>query len=76
MSNTPVIEENNTTDTLLALTVKQFAVRMQVSMPTAYAMTNQPDFPRLRAGKKILIPVAALERWIDDQVSNEATGRK
>ena len=51
----------------LTLTVRQFAERMQVSMPTAYAMTEQDGFPVIRAGKKKLIPLAALEQWLKRQ---------
>lgn len=52
----------------LVLTAKQFAARMQVSLPTAYAMIYSPGFPYFRSGRKILIPLAALEQWLDDQV--------
>lgn len=51
------------------LTVRQFADRMQVSMPTAYAMTEQKGFPLLRVGTKKLIPLAALDEWIKQQTS-------
>lgn len=55
----------------LTLTVKQLAARMQVSMPTAYAMTEQEGFPAFRVGKKKLIVLAALERWLNEQVGND-----
>lgn len=51
----------------LTLTVKQLAERMQVSMPTAYAMTEKSGFPIFRVGKKKLIPLASLERWLEEQ---------
>lgn len=51
------------------LTVKQFATRMQISMPTAYDFIKRDGFPRLRAGAKILIPKEQLERWLDEQAS-------
>ena len=51
----------------MTLTVKQMADRLQVSMPTAYALTEQADFPVLRVGKKKLIPISALERWVEAQ---------
>lgn len=54
-------------ETKLTLTVKEFAKQMQISMPTAYAMTEQAGFPLLRVGKKKLIPVASLERWLNEQ---------
>lgn len=60
----------------LTLTVRQLAERMQVSMPTAYAMTEQEGFPVFRVGKKILIPLAALEHWLDMQVCGEMVGQE
>lgn len=55
----------------LTLTVPQLAERMQVSKPTAYALVNRPGFPRLTVGRKILVPLAALERWLDEQAVAE-----
>lgn len=72
MIDSPATEYSESTKPpYLTLTVRQFADRMQVSMPTAYAMTEQEGFPVLRAGKKKLIPLAALERWLDMQVCDE-----
>jgi len=56
----------------LTFTVKQLAERLQVSMPTAYAMTKQKGFPVFRVGKKKLIPLTALERWLEEQAYDEA----
>lgn len=54
-------------DEALVITVKEFRQRMKISEPTALQMIHQPDFPKIRAGKKILIPVAQLERWLEEQ---------
>ena len=54
----------------LVLNVRELADRLQVSMPTAYAMTELPGFPVLRVGRKKLIPITDLERWL----SREAAG--
>lgn len=51
----------------LMLTVKEFRQRMKLSEPTALRMIHQPGFPMIRAGKKILIPLALLERWLEEQ---------
>lgn len=66
----------NETTPRLTLTVKQFADRVQVSMPTAYAMTEMEGFPVFRVGKKKLIPLASLERWIEEQAQSEACQQK
>ena len=54
---------------LLTLTVKQLAERLQISMPTAYAMTNQAGFPLIRVGTKKLVPIAGLEKWLGEQTN-------
>ena len=53
----------------LMLTVKEFRQRMKISEPTALKMIHQPGFPMIRAGKKILIPVVQLERWLEEQAT-------
>ena len=54
----------------LVITVKELKERLRISLPTAYAMTELPGFPVLRVGRKKLIPLADLERWL----SREAVG--
>lgn len=56
----------------LALTVKEFAEQMQISMPTAYDLTERKGFPVIRVGKKKLIPVEPLKVWLA-QESGAAT---
>lgn len=53
----------------LVLNVRELADSLQVSMPTAYAMTELPGFPVFRVGKKKLIPVADLEAWLSREAS-------
>lgn len=51
----------------LTWTVKEFAARMQISMPTAYAMVNKEGFPKVYAGKKILVIKSELKHWLEEQ---------
>lgn len=54
----------------LNLTVKEFAKYFGISLPLAYDMTEQEGFyPLIRVGKKKLINVDALNRWIAEQTS-------
>lgn len=39
---------------------------------TAYALVNREDFPKIRVGRKILIPRDALNRWLERQVEQVA----
>lgn len=37
---------------------------------TVYTLVNREDFPKIRLGRKILIPRDALNRWLDKQTEN------
>ena len=54
----------------LTLSVDELAATMGVSRPKAYELVNTPGFPVVRVGRRIRIPVAALERWLETQVQN------
>ena len=47
------------------LTVKQLQQHLKLSKQGAYNLVNRPDFPTVRVGRKILIPVGKLKEWID-----------
>ena len=61
-------------DLHLTITPAQAAKRLQISMTTMYEWIRQEGFPKLYVGRKILIPLAALERWLDEQVDRQKTG--
>lgn len=54
------------------LTVKQLQQQLKLSKQGAYNLVNRPDFPTVRAGKKILIPTDKLQAWIDKGGSRSA----
>jgi len=51
------------------ISVSEMQNRLGVSRPMAYQLVNQENFPAIRIGRKILIPVKQLDRWIDEQVA-------
>jgi hypothetical protein len=52
----------------LVLTVKDAAEMLQISIPTLRDhFLCRPDFPKIKAGTKFLIPRKALEDWINHQ---------
>lgn len=55
------------------MSVDEMAKALGVSRPTAYQLANSADFPVIRIGRRIRIPVAGLERWIEEQSSAQAT---
>lgn len=46
------------------MSVKDLARQMSISLPKAYALVKEPDFPTLRIGTRILIPVAGFQAWL------------
>lgn len=48
----------------LTWSVSKFAQIMHISMPTAYAMTEEPGFPLLRVGRKKLVVISGIEQWL------------
>ena len=57
----------------LVYTIRELADALQISLPTAYALTEREDFPVMRVGNKYLIPIADLERWMTAQSSKDKT---
>ncbi len=52
----------------LTMNVQEMAAHLNVSKPTAYELTKQEGFPALHIGKRIVIPVAAFEDWLNASV--------
>lgn len=48
----------------LALSVIELAEALGISRTNAYELMKRPDFPSARLGKRIVIPVAALNEWL------------
>lgn len=52
---------------MLTMTVHQMADKIGISYPSAYELVNRENFPKLKIGKKYLIPVAEFYRWLNNQ---------
>ncbi len=50
----------------MAMTVKEVADSLGICIPSAYGLVNRPDFPKIRVGRRILIPREAFARWLND----------
>lgn len=61
----------NKTSDKLALTPEEVAKRLGISMPTIYHLCSRKGFPAVRVGRKIIIPLNGLERWLDEQTRGE-----
>ena len=46
------------------MSVQELAAQMGISLPKAYELVKETDFPTIRVGTRILIPVAAYREWL------------
>ena len=56
----------------LCVTVDDLCNLLQVSRPTAYSLVHKEGFPVIRLGRRLLIPRAGLERWLNEQTETVA----
>lgn len=59
----------------LAMTVPELAESLGISRHKAYDLTHAKDFPVLVIGKKRVIPVAALHKWLEERAGNHDNDR-
>ena len=56
----------------MCMTVREMAEELGIGLNTAYALVNSVGFPMIRFGdRKIRIPRASLEKWLDKQTGEE-----
>jgi hypothetical protein len=61
-----LLEEEKEGEQPLVLTANQAAEILQISLPTLREhLLCQPDFPKLKAGNRYLIPYKALVEWVN-----------
>lgn len=53
----------------LCVTVDDLCGLLRVSRPTAYDLVHRDGFPVLRLGRRLLIPKAGLEKWLENQTA-------
>ena len=51
----------------LTVTVDEMAKIVGVSRPTAYELIHKEGFPTVRSGRRIVIPLDSLKRWLEEQ---------
>ena len=51
----------------LTVTVDEMAKIVGVSRPTAYELIHKEGFPTVRFGRRIVIPLDSLKRWLEEQ---------
>lgn len=56
----------------IALSVAEVQKALGIGRNSVYDLVNRADFPKIRMGRKIIIPRDAFLRWLDQQTSTEA----
>lgn len=51
----------------LTITVEEMANVVGVSRPKAYELIHKEGFPSVRIGRRIVIPIDGLKRWLEEQ---------
>ena len=52
----------------LAYSPAELAEVMGVSRPTVYKLLGKKDFPRLKIGRRTVIPSEAVKRWMEEHL--------
>lgn len=58
----------------LALNAAEAAEMLGVSLPTLRQLTHRADFPAVKLGRRYIIPLASLQRWLDAQTAGTERG--
>lgn len=66
-STSSVYPEDGGMSSRLTYTVPEVAARLGVPVKTVYWWCEQGILPHLKASRRVLVPVAALEQWIARQ---------
>lgn len=60
----------------MALSPDELCPLLGISRPVAYELCKRADFPAIRiSSRRIIIPLDALQRWLDTQASEKAVAR-
>lgn len=51
----------------LCISVPEAAKLLGISRPKAYELAQRADFPKVRLDRRILVPMAGLEHWLEKQ---------
>ena len=56
----------------LVYSVPELSKALVICEPSAYRLVKRPDFPKINIGKRVIVPISALEDWMNKTAwSNE-----
>lgn len=58
----------------MALSVAEVQESLGIGRNAVYNLVNRADFPKIRMGRKIIIPREAFLRWLEQQTAVEIGG--
>ena len=50
------------------MTVDELGEVLGISRPKAYELANREDFPKIRLGRRIIIPITGFNNWLSHNV--------
>lgn len=53
----------------MTMSVREMAQQLGISAPKAYDLAKSDGFPAIFIGKRIVVPVKAFEKWLEDQTA-------
>lgn len=53
------------------MSVQEMALQMGISLSKAYALTREADFPSIRVGKRVLVPVSEFKAWLSARATEK-----
>lgn len=55
----------------LAYNAKEVAATLGISLPTFYELSNRADFPCVRIGRRVIVPVDSLRAWLAKEAAHD-----
>ena len=52
------------------ISVEELGKRLGIGRVKTYELVHREDFPKIAIGRRILIPVAGFEKWLEEQIAN------
>ena len=59
----------------MTMTVDELAETLGIAKIKAYELTNTPEFPSFKVGKRILVSRKGLQEWIKKQCNEQTKGQ-
>lgn len=51
------------------MTVEEVGMALGISRPKAFELASRSDFPVIRIGKRIVVPIDAFQKWMEKQTA-------